>query len=95
MDGELQPRVRAVAAPVRVAGDVVAALAVSGARFDLAAATPRVIQLANDLSADLSDDDSSRLITSALDRLIASGIRERAALAKRLDTPVADVLALH
>ena len=54
-DGELQPRVRAVAAPVRVAGDVVAALAVSGARFDLAAATPRVIQLANELSADLSD----------------------------------------
>ena len=30
-DGELQPRVRAVAAPVCVAGDVVAALAVSGA----------------------------------------------------------------
>ena len=40
-------------------------------------------------------DDSSRLITSALDRLIASGIRQRAALAKRLDTAVADVLALH
>ena len=40
-------------------------------------------------------DDSSRLITSALHRLIASGIRQRAALAKRLDTAVADVLALH
>jgi len=40
-------------------------------------------------------DDSSRLITSALDRLIASGIRQRAALAKRLDTAVTDVVALH
>lgn len=54
-DGELQPRVRAVAAPVRVGGDVVASLAVSGGRVDLAAATPRVIQLADDLSANLSD----------------------------------------
>jgi len=54
-DGELQFRVRAVAAPVRVAGHVAAALAVSGSRFDLAAATPRLIQLANELSADLSD----------------------------------------
>lgn len=54
-DGELQPRVRAVAAPVRVTGDVVAALAVSGGRFDVAAATPRVIQIAESLSANFSD----------------------------------------
>jgi DNA-binding IclR family transcriptional regulator len=52
-DGELQPKVRAVAAAVRTRGDVVAALSVSGRRLDLAAATPRVIQLADDLSADL------------------------------------------
>jgi IclR family acetate operon transcriptional repressor len=51
-DGELQPRVRAVAAAVRTGGDVVAALSVSGRRLDLAAATPRVIQLADELSAD-------------------------------------------
>jgi DNA-binding IclR family transcriptional regulator len=54
-DGELQPRVRAVAAPVRIGADVVAALSVSGSRFDLEAATPRIIQLADELSADLSD----------------------------------------
>lgn len=52
-DGELQPKVRAVAAPVRASGDVVAALSVSARRLDLAAATPRVIQLADELSADL------------------------------------------
>ena len=52
-DGELQPKVRAVAAAVRTSGDVVAALSVSGRRLDLAAATPRVIQLADELSADL------------------------------------------
>ena len=54
-DGELQPKVCAVAAAVRTAGgEVVAALSVSGGRFDLAAATPRVIQLADELSADVS-----------------------------------------
>lgn len=52
-DGELQPNVRAVAAAVRTGGEVVAALSVSGRRFDLAAATTRVIQLAEGLSADL------------------------------------------
>ena len=36
-DGELQPKVRAVAAAVRTGGDVVAALSVSGGRFGLAA----------------------------------------------------------
>jgi DNA-binding IclR family transcriptional regulator len=53
-DGELQPKVRAVAAAVRTGGEVVAALSVSGHRLDLAAATPRVIQLADELSADLN-----------------------------------------
>lgn len=53
-DGELQAKVRAVAAAVRTTSDVVAALSVSGPRLDLAAATRRVIQLADDLSADLS-----------------------------------------
>jgi DNA-binding IclR family transcriptional regulator len=52
-DGELQPKVRAVAAAVRAGGDIIAALAVSGRRLDLAAATPRIIQLADQLSADL------------------------------------------
>jgi DNA-binding IclR family transcriptional regulator len=46
--------VRAVAAAVRSSGDIVAALSVSGRRLDLAAATPRVIHLADELSADLS-----------------------------------------
>jgi IclR family transcriptional regulator, KDG regulon repressor len=54
-DGELQTRARAVAAPVRIGGDVVAALSVSGSRFDLAVATQRVVGLADELSADLSD----------------------------------------
>jgi len=53
-DGELQPKVRAVAAAVRSSGDIVAALSVSGRRLDLAAATPRVIHLADELSADLT-----------------------------------------
>jgi DNA-binding IclR family transcriptional regulator len=53
-DGEVQPnKVRAVAAAIRTSGDVVAALSVSALRLDLAAATPRVIQLADELSADL------------------------------------------
>jgi DNA-binding IclR family transcriptional regulator len=52
-DGELQPNVRAVAAAVHTGGDVVAALTVSGRRLDLASATPRVIQLADEMSADL------------------------------------------
>jgi DNA-binding IclR family transcriptional regulator len=56
-DGELQPRVRAVAAAVRVSDDVVAALSVSGRRLNLAAATPRVIQLAAELSADLRENE--------------------------------------
>jgi DNA-binding IclR family transcriptional regulator len=53
-DGELQPTVRAVAAAIRISGEVVAALSVSGRRLNLAAATPRVIQLADELSADLN-----------------------------------------
>ena len=52
-DGELEVKVRAVAAAVRAGGDVVAALSASGPRLDLAAATPRVVQLADELTADL------------------------------------------
>ena len=40
-------------------------------------------------------DDSSRLLASALGRLIAAGARQRAALAKRLRTTSTEVLALH
>jgi DNA-binding MarR family transcriptional regulator len=40
-------------------------------------------------------DDPSRLIASAVERLIAAGIRQRGALAKRLHSPATDVLALH
>lgn len=40
-------------------------------------------------------DDSTPLITSALGRLIAAGVRQRGALARRLLTPASDVLALH
>ncbi|MGH2894288.1 MAG: IclR family transcriptional regulator, partial [Solirubrobacteraceae bacterium] len=53
--GELEPKVCAVAAAVRSSGAVVAALSVSGRRLDLGAATPRVAQLAAELSADLGD----------------------------------------
>ena len=37
----------------------------------------------------------TRLIASAIGRLIAAGIRQRGALAKRLDAATTDVLALH
>lgn len=57
-DGELQPLVRAVAAPVRTAGDVVAALSVSARRLDVAAAAPRIIALADELSADLDINET-------------------------------------
>src|SRR5579871_5840332 len=40
-------------------------------------------------------DDSSRLIASAVERLIAAGTRQRGAVAKRLEWPITDVLALH
>jgi DNA-binding MarR family transcriptional regulator len=40
-------------------------------------------------------DDRSRLIASAVERLIAAGIRQRGALAKRLDSTTTDVSALH
>jgi len=61
-DGELQPKMRAVAAAVRAGGDVVAALSLSGRPLDLDAATPRVLQLADELSADLrvTEPGSSR-----------------------------------
>lgn len=54
-DRELEPKVCAVAAAIRSNGDVIAALSVSGRRLDLGAATPQVVQLAAELSADLSD----------------------------------------
>ena len=40
-------------------------------------------------------NDSSHLITSALGRLIAAGVRQREALAKCLQATSTDVLALH
>jgi DNA-binding MarR family transcriptional regulator len=40
-------------------------------------------------------DDRSRLIASAVERLIAAGIRQHGALAKRLESPATDILALH
>ena len=40
-------------------------------------------------------DDSARVIASAVERLIGAQIRQRAALAKRLESPTTDVLALH
>ena len=40
-------------------------------------------------------DDSSRLIASAVERLIAAGIRRHGALAKSLGSTASDVLALH
>lgn len=40
-------------------------------------------------------DDPARLLASAVDRLVAAGIRQRGALAKRLDSTTTDVLALH
>jgi DNA-binding IclR family transcriptional regulator len=58
-NGEVQPKVRAVAAAVRGTGEIVAALSVSGRRLDLAAAAPRVIALADELSADLHVNESS------------------------------------
>jgi DNA-binding MarR family transcriptional regulator len=40
-------------------------------------------------------DDPPRIIGSAVARLITAGIRQRAALAIRLQAPTTDVLALH
>jgi DNA-binding MarR family transcriptional regulator len=40
-------------------------------------------------------DDPSRLIAFAVERLVAEGIRQRAALAKHLASTTTDVLALH
>ncbi len=40
-------------------------------------------------------DHDSRLIASAVERLIAAGIRQHAALARRLESTTTDVLALH
>jgi DNA-binding MarR family transcriptional regulator len=40
-------------------------------------------------------DDPSRLIASAVERLIAAGIRQAGGLARRNESPTTDVLALH
>ena len=40
-------------------------------------------------------DESRHLIASAVERLIAAGIRQRGALAKHLESTSTDVLALH
>jgi DNA-binding MarR family transcriptional regulator len=40
-------------------------------------------------------DESSRLIASAVERLIAAGIRQQGALARRLGSTATDILALH
>ena len=74
-DGELQSRVCAVAAPVRIGGDAVAARSVSGARLDLATATSQVVPLADELSANLSDGSTPRRVACAAGDLIPAGIR--------------------
>lgn len=55
-DGEYQPGVRAVAAPVVVGGETVAALTASGERLALDATMPHVVRTAAELSDDLGDD---------------------------------------
>jgi DNA-binding IclR family transcriptional regulator len=55
-DAEYQPDARAVAAPVVVAGEVIAALTLSGARLDLDAALAPVLQMAGELSDALRGD---------------------------------------
>jgi DNA-binding IclR family transcriptional regulator len=56
-DGEFQPGVRSVAAPVFVGEEAVAALAVSGPDLDLERHGPRVVALAGELSAALGGLD--------------------------------------
>lgn len=52
-DEEYHPAVRAVAAPVVVGGEVVAALTASGERLDLKLAAPHAVRTAAELSDDL------------------------------------------
>jgi DNA-binding IclR family transcriptional regulator len=54
-DGEFQPRVRAIAAPVLVDGEAVAALTASGRKLDTEAHATRVVAIATQIADDLSD----------------------------------------
>lgn len=57
-DGEYQEGVRAVAAPVFVAGEAVAALGASGRQVEIAALMPSVVALAGELTAALEHPDA-------------------------------------
>ncbi len=52
-DGEFQPRIRAVAAPLLLDGQVVAALTASGRRLDIESAAERVLRVAGRINEDL------------------------------------------
>jgi DNA-binding IclR family transcriptional regulator len=54
-DGEFQPRVRAIAAPVVVGGETLASLTASGRKLDTEALAPRVLSIAKQIADDLSD----------------------------------------
>jgi DNA-binding IclR family transcriptional regulator len=56
-DGEYEKGVRAIAAPVLVAGEAVGALCVSGAGLDVAAAAPHVEHYARAVGDDLERED--------------------------------------
>ena len=56
-DGEFEDGVRAVAAPVFVGGEAVAALGVSGPGVDVGALAGHVVALADELSAAMARDD--------------------------------------
>lgn len=54
-DGEFQPRVKAIAAPVVVGGEALAALTASGRKLDTEAHATRVVAIAAQIADDLSD----------------------------------------
>lgn len=56
-DGEYQPQVRAVSAPVLVRGEAVAALSVSGRRVDANAVVDQLVATAGQLGGELSDGE--------------------------------------
>lgn len=58
-DGEYQEGIRAVAAPVTFAGEVVAAVSASARRMDIDAVLPHVLRAARDLTRDLADGERS------------------------------------
>jgi IclR family KDG regulon transcriptional repressor len=57
-DGEFEPGVRAVAAPVFVGAEAVAALGVSGPDVEIEALAERVVVLAGELTAAMAHDDA-------------------------------------